>query len=85
MIGSLSKRLSATLRAPLNVLDFSRIQNGQLKPVLEAFEPIVLAGKVAAMFDSRLSARGIALHTEYDTSCGRVIGDAARVLQVSPP
>ncbi len=65
-----------------NVLDFSRIQNGQLKPVLEAFEPIVLAGKVAAMFDSRLSARGIALHTEYDTSCARVIGDAARVRQV---
>ena len=66
-----------------DVLDFTRLENGQIELEAIAFEPRVVLEGVIAMFTAQLRERGVALtHRVAGTVPARVTGDPHRLRQV---
>lgn len=65
-----------------DILDYSAIQDGNLKLDNKPFEPEVLAGAVRDMFHPLALRHGIEFGTHVDADCpARLIGDFARLRQ----
>ena len=66
-----------------NMLDYSRIEAGEMIQEKRAFAPAVVVREVAELYRSSLSSTGIALHCEVNDLEGLwVLGDTQKVAQV---
>jgi len=81
-VGAASRSAEALLGIINDVLDFSRIESGELK--LERLEHDVreVAGDCIDVLRPRAAAKGLELRAELDPALGRVCGDPLRIRQV---
>lgn len=72
----------ALLRIIDDILDFSRIESGQVVLDEVEFQPGALVREVAALLAPQAASKGIEIQTEIDDRCLEVRGDQGRVRQV---
>ena len=83
LVQVVSASASALLATINDVLDFSRIDAGQIEIVDDPFDPAALIGQVMDIVETPRRAKGIGLHFDCQTPLpARLQGDGPRVRQV---
>jgi len=73
----------ALLQILNDVLDFSKLEAGDMRLDIESFDPRMLLDHVAAMAGARIDAKGLRFQVAIDASlAGTLMGDSARLRQV---
>lgn len=74
---------SALLQILNDVLDFSKLEAGDMRLDIESFDPRMLIDNVASMMAARIDMKGIQFQVAVDASvAGSLMGDSARLRQV---
>jgi len=81
-VGLIGEASGALLTVVNDVLDFSKLESGAFELDPQPFDPLALAGSVAALVEDQAAAQGLTLEVIADGAVEPVSGDGPRLRQV---
>lgn len=65
-----------------DVLDFSKVESGNMALGSDVYEPVSLLTQVINLYEGNISRKGLTIETDYPAASPRVIGDQSKIRQI---